>query len=584
VFSQKLCSNPQFIRSHLAELLLLRFFVPRVGVAMAGSSSESQWGWHLRGRPQPRKRGRPDPSVAQSSGTQGPVLDAPRAVPPLRSDAPGRAARSRGALPALAPEEERAEALADFHSGIYAATTRRAMEFKLVTVSAALRRWNLELLPPTCEKVIALGATLKAGGYRSALSYLTLYRGHVERGGFQITGDLNRAFRDARRSCERGLGGVTKSRPLPFSRLGELPPGSDPWTKGGPVGPRNAVVAGSWFLTREIEISTARAALLELRGNHSGSPTMTWHLPATKTDPEAVGCARTHGCTCVGGLSGRCPVHALWDQLLVLKRRFPAEWSSTTGFSWSLPLFPDSTGKAVSKEAMTETIRHAALLLGVPLASPDLTEQVTGHSLRATGAQGFASAGLDEWSIQLLGRWGSKAIRGYTREAALERSSSWAKAVTATLGPSTLGAAPLDLKQIRALLVPLVAEAAQSLFPSLLSSHAKALKGDLVAELKAQQGQLEENHQPEQTLEAPLVLREDSPLPFVKNKATGVVHMLSSSSPSELSARATVCGWRYASRSSGVLLPGTGMCVYKLLCDKCLPHERARRKQALAVA
>ena len=108
--------------------------------------------------------------------------------------------------------------------------------------------------------------------------------------------------------------------------------------------------------------------------------------------------------------------------------------------SWSLPLFPDSAGKPVSKEAMTDTIRHAALLLGVPLASPDLSEHVTGHSLRATGAQGFASAGLDEWSIQFLGRWGSKAIRGYTREVALERSSSWAKAAASTLAdPYSIG-------------------------------------------------------------------------------------------------------------------------------------------------
>jgi hypothetical protein len=212
---------------------------------------------------------------------------------------------------------------------------------------------------------------------------------------------------------------------------------------------------------------------------------------------------------------------------------------------------------------MTDTIRHAALLLGVPLVSPDLTEHVTGHSLRATGAQGFASAGLDEWSIQLLGRWGSKAIRGYTREAALERSSSWAKAVASTLGPTTLGAAPLDMKQIRALLVPLVSEAAQSLFPSFLSSHAESLKQDIMAELKAQQRQLEEKNQPGQVLEASAILRDDSPPTYVKNKVTGIVHVLSSSSSPELSSRATVCGWRYASRSSGVLLPDAGVCVYK---------------------
>ena len=64
--------------------------------------------------------------------------------------------------------------------------------------------------------------------------------------------------------------------------------------------------------------------------------------------------------------------------------------------------------------------------MGLPLESPDRAEQITGHSLRATGAQGLAKAGLDLWAIQLLGRWGSEAVKLYVRQAALEKSASWA--------------------------------------------------------------------------------------------------------------------------------------------------------------
>jgi hypothetical protein len=182
---------------------------------------------------------------------------------------------------------------------------------------------------------------------------------------------------------------------------------------------------------------------------------VTWHLPASKADAEAMGCSRTHGCICARSSSRGCPVHALWDKLLLLTQLFPARWSAAGGFDWDLPLFPDINGNAVSKEAMTDTIRHAAMLLQVPLVSPDHTEQITGHSLRATGAQGFAKAGLDEVSIQLLGRWGSKAIRGYTREAALERSSSWARAVWGQFwqpprGPSACPMRGLDKDPARA--------------------------------------------------------------------------------------------------------------------------------------
>ena len=151
---------------------------------------------------------------------------------------------------------------------------------------------------------------------------------------------------------------------------------------------------------------------------------------------------------------------------------------------------------------MTDTIGHAALLLGTPLSSPGLAEQVTGHSLRATGAQGFAKAGLDEWSIQLLGRWGSKAIRGYTRGAALEKSSAWAKAVVENLGNQSIGTcSSLDAKQIRALLVPLVKGTASSLFPALLANMAETLKQDIMSELKSQQQQLEDKENIEEKIE-----------------------------------------------------------------------------------
>ncbi|CAK0871842.1 unnamed protein product [Prorocentrum cordatum] len=47
------------------------------------------------------------------------------------------------------------------------------------------------------------------------------------------------------------------------------------------------MAAGAWRMTREIELSTARACLIELvRGDR---PAVTWHLPASKTDATALG-------------------------------------------------------------------------------------------------------------------------------------------------------------------------------------------------------------------------------------------------------------------------------------------------------
>jgi hypothetical protein len=266
----------------------------------------------------------------------------------------------------LAAPEDRAEAASAYELDVYAASTRRVFLVKAETVERALAKWGYDMLPPTCEKVAALGATLKAGGYLSASSYLSAYRGIIERAGFQLDGPLARSFKDSVRSCERGQGGPTRTLALRLESLDGLPAEEAPWSTGGPANPRNAIVCGSWFMTREIELSTARAALVQIVDRES-SPRAVWHLPASKTDPQAFGVSRTHGCSCSGAPGPNCPAHELWDKLLFLRRRFPGRWTSE-GPDWDLPLFPTPSGAVVEKEAMAATIRQAALRLGQPLS------------------------------------------------------------------------------------------------------------------------------------------------------------------------------------------------------------------------
>jgi hypothetical protein len=173
-------------------------------------SDEVSWGWNLAScqdqrdwekatkKKRPRQAPSPPASAARSSSKSRPpsssrpssssAIGAPLPAPPLRADAPGRSMRMRGALPALASSEERAAAIGGFSRDIYAPSTRRAAQHKLSMVAPALSKWQYDLLPPDVEKITALGAALKAGHNRSAESYLTLYRGHLERSGYTITG------------------------------------------------------------------------------------------------------------------------------------------------------------------------------------------------------------------------------------------------------------------------------------------------------------------------------------------------------------------------------------------------------------
>ena len=111
-----------------------------------------------------------------------------------------------------------------------------------------------------------LGATQKRG-YRSAASYLWLYKGEAQHRGHSWLDTHHHSLKDAIRSCERGMGPPTRAMALPFVRLGLLPGPHGPWVNGGPVGPRSAIVIGSWWMLHEVELSTLRASHVELVGN-----------------------------------------------------------------------------------------------------------------------------------------------------------------------------------------------------------------------------------------------------------------------------------------------------------------------------
>ena len=61
--------------------------------------------------------------------------------------------------------------------------------------------------------------------------------------------------------------------------------------------------------------------------------------------------------------------------------------------------------------------------------------RISGHSLRASGAQLLARLGFDMLSIQLLGRWGSDALLTYVRGAAVsvEAARARAKQITGSI-------------------------------------------------------------------------------------------------------------------------------------------------------
>ena len=121
-------------------------------------------------------------------------------------------------------------------------------------------------------------------------------------------------------------------------------------------------------------------------------------LAASKTDPTARGITRTLGCACPSTL---CPVKAL-----------RAVFARCAGSATDAFVVRNLKGEPCTKAEVVAEAQQVARLTGT-------VGWVTGHSMRVTGAQRLALAGVGETRIITFGRWSGLVFRRYVREAVL---------------------------------------------------------------------------------------------------------------------------------------------------------------------
>ena len=290
-----------------------------------------------------------------------------------------------GAPPDLSTEAAGDSAVEALDRGFYAESSAPAVRARRACAKNLLHVWGLPVHPVTAHSLRCLAASWKAGRYRSYASILSQVKVDSECRGQTWTAPLLRLYTDASRSCRRGLGPSVQAMPLPFDRLEELPADPRPWVSGGPVGSRNAMILGSWFMMREVELSTLRAQLVTLE--LTSTPAVSIQLPATKSDTAALGVTRAHACICEAGAPRiLCPLHVAWDQRLLLQH-LAGQRSQQGPLPANLTFFPTVRGGVVSKAALADTIVFAARWLKLDLVSLDRALQISGQSLRPTGAQ-----------------------------------------------------------------------------------------------------------------------------------------------------------------------------------------------------
>ena len=270
------------------------------------------------------------------------------------------------------------------------------------------------VLPLSPVKISAVLSSLKQGGYRSAANYASRAKDEHIASGFPWNDLLERSKRRATASATRGMGPGRQSAALDLTKVAGLKLSVwEPLATGGPVNPRALIVAGSFFLTREIE---AGNALLADCSFNIADRSVSWNLPASKTDVKALGKVRSWGCICTAAVSNPlCPFCVLSAHRSLLVSHFGSD--GTCGPT--MPLFPGIGGQHVSTASVVATIEAVAESTGERLVTECGSRRFGGHTLRVTGARLLASTGVDLLTLQILARWESDIILRYVAEAPL---------------------------------------------------------------------------------------------------------------------------------------------------------------------
>ena len=374
----------------------------------------------IQGGPSHRVHHDPPPQPGHPSGsTSTSSTDRPLQVQAHRGDRPSYNPTSRGnlalALTAAESDDSKRRALDTLDSDVYASSSKRPRESYSKTWRTLHDAWfkgEVPELPLTVTKLRALGASFKRGGYRSISNSLAVMKDEHIALGYPWTDQLSRCAKHIDRSVTRGIGPGKQCVSIDLFKIPDLDLGGQALVANGPIGPANLAVASSFFMLREIEASLALWRSVEIDYEQK---LITWNLPATKTDPRALGKSRSWGCVCPEGQSANtvpCPYHAIVGQRELV--------ASTLGLDHpeleSIPVFPTYTGETCEKAKVVTTAQAIATCMGMP---PDRVKQVTGHYARISGAQHLARLGFDVVLIQLMARWSSDVVHHYIAEAPL---------------------------------------------------------------------------------------------------------------------------------------------------------------------
>jgi len=407
-------------------------------------------------------------------------------------------------------------------------------------------RWWGEISSPwplTPQYIYAVAALMKDLGYRSFPNYVSASKDvHIQLG-YPWSEQLKQAATRATASTQRGIGAAHQCEELRLHDALSVIHDELPLVHHGPAQCGHLFTLGHHHVVRGIELSSALAAHISV---DTLNLTETWHLPVSKTDPQAIGCSRTWGCIC--GQAAACPYHAALSQLEWLSSRFGRDDGSLPP---NLPLFPTIEGAFVSAERLTATVNAVASRLDLQLTDDLGRTAFSEHVFRVSGSRMLARAGVPIETIKLLARWSTSIVDRYVGDTPLERLTSQFRQV-----PSGINFADLPLPLAAA--VPTGTDEGITSVPLPLED----------SQLAGVQSQLDQ-------LSTHLDLLSDEVDPsYVRNHRSRVVHRRGAYG-SRTSPRLwrTPCGWYFgAPTAEATWLAAVTETSPDLICSTCLPE------------
>ena len=175
------------------------------------------------------------------------------------------------------------------------------------------------VLPLTEAKVRAVAAMFKKGRYRSFGQYASRIKEEHAKEGYDWNINLDITRKQCDRSVTRGIGPARQSAGYSVEDVFNLPGDGEPLVEDGPMGSKNMLIVGAFFMLREAEIAAMRMEHLTCVEEKK---VINIELSVSKTDVKALGVHRAWGCLCGGSGNRACPWCSLSKQVELLKGRF----------------------------------------------------------------------------------------------------------------------------------------------------------------------------------------------------------------------------------------------------------------------